>query len=45
MNVTFLPDDHSIGLSERIRSRRRRRRWHQTVAAMATPTPGVDMKK
>lgn len=36
MNVSFLPDNHGVGVSDRIRSRRRRRRWHQALAA-ATP--------
>jgi hypothetical protein len=35
--LTFCPDDHSMHLGDRLRSRRRRRRWTQALVT-ANPT-------
>ncbi len=39
--LIFSPAESYTSLSDRRRARMRRRRWHQTVAASAPPTPAV----
>lgn len=41
MTLTFSPSEPGSSPSDRRRARMRRRRWHQTVAASAPPTPQV----
>lgn len=42
MHLTFSPAEPGNSPSDRRRSRMRRRRWHQTLAASAPPSPAVE---